>query len=58
MDMFTIEKLSQMGEMMQSLSSEAFQMQTMILEETKNRLPENSKERYLLEMFLKYLQEE
>jgi hypothetical protein len=57
MDTITIEKLSQMGEMMQSLSPEALEMHLTILEETSCRFPENSQERYLLEMFLKYFQE-
>tara|TARA_Y100000996_G_C22431993_1_gene606079 strand:- start:352 stop:525 length:174 start_codon:yes stop_codon:yes gene_type:complete len=57
MDYYSVEQLSQMGEMMQSLSPEAFEMQLAILKETSRRLPENSQEKYLLEMFLIYLQE-
>ena len=57
MDTITIEKLSQMGEMMQSLTPEALEVHLTILEETSRRFPENSQERYLLEMFLKYFQE-
>ena len=57
MDTITIEKLSQMGEMMQSLSPEALEMHLTILEETSRRFPDISQERYLLEMFLKYFQE-
>ena len=55
--MDTIEKLNEMGEMMKSLSPDAFQTQLNILEETARRFPQNSRERYLLEMFLQYLQE-
>lgn len=57
MDYYSVEQLSQMGEMMKSLSPEAFKMQLTILKETSRRLPENSQEKYLLEMFLIYLQE-
>ena len=55
--MNSIERLSQMGEKMKSLSPEAFYIQLTILKETARRLPENSQEKYLLEMFLIYLQE-
>lgn len=47
MDYYSIEQLSQ----------EAFEMQLVILKETSRRLPENSQEKYLLDMFLIYLQE-
>tara|TARA_Y100000389_G_C16955182_1_gene268388 strand:+ start:166 stop:339 length:174 start_codon:yes stop_codon:yes gene_type:complete len=57
MDYYSVEQLSHMGEMMKSLSPEAFEMQLTILKETSRRLPENSQEKYLLDMFLIYLQE-
>ena len=57
MDYYSVEQFSHIGEMMKSLSSEAFEMQLTILKETSRRLPENSQEKYLLEMFLIYLQE-
>ena len=51
MDYYSVEQLSYMGEMMQSLSPEAFEIQLAILKETSRRLPENSQEKYLLEMY-------